>query len=260
MYNINKCFLAAKALKMRYPHTMRSGFGLVATGILLAVIGVIISTLLPTVSMRQSLAEVDVTLERMNLIQDALKAFKANAVALGVGPYLPCPAPVNLNPSSSSFGVKGTHNGLNPGSCAGAVLQKTTAPEVSFGAVPVRDLGLAEEVAFDGYGRLFSYHVSLPSIFNGGAGGLTVQDSGANPANIAYALISHGKNGHGAYLRGGSRLSSGSTNTSELQNCDCTSAAVNNNYAGNGHIFVRDVLMGRDTATYDDIVRFSPIP
>lgn len=242
---------------------MRSGFGLVEIAVLLAVIGVIISSLLPAVSMRRSLDEVNVTIERMKRIEDALKAFNNAAT---VRPFLPCPAPMNLHHDNSAFGVMTTHNNTTPpGTCTGAQDNKTGTPAgVSFGAVPVRSLGLPEEYAFDGYGRLISYHVSLPTISNGTVSGITVQNAATTPVvettTAAYALISHGKNGHGAYLRGGARTSSGSINTAELQNCDCTSTAAVNNYATNGHIMVRDVLIGEDTARFDDIVRYSPIP
>lgn len=242
----------------------RSAFSLVEMAIVLAVIGIIVSTMLPSMQMEGRFERVTKTLGRMDRIEAALEAYKA------VNGVLPCPAAVNLQPTDSGFGVAATHNGASPGSCISggapdAVDEKTTSPAVSFGAVPVRTLGLAEEDAFDGYTRLFSYHVSLPSVFDGSAGVIQVQDAAGSVETTiaAYAIVSHGQNGHGAYLRGGKRYNQNSTNAAEQENCDCNSSAVElanpNDYETRGHILVRDTASGEGTARFDDLIRFGPI-
>jgi hypothetical protein len=50
----------------------------------------------------------------------------------------------------------------------------------------------------------------------------------ARTAGAAYALISHGANGHGAYTSGGVMMNAGSTDTAELANCNCSSSGVAN--------------------------------
>jgi len=122
------------------------------------------------------------------------------------------------------------------------------------GMVPTNTLRLPDEYAFDGWGRRMMYAVSrdmtqtnaftLVTISNAFQR-LTIQDGQSSPANITtqadYALVSFGPNGHGAYPRGSgssnldvvtSRISTASTNTGELENCDCDSSAATTTFNG----------------------------
>lgn len=72
----------------------------------------------------------------------------------------------------------------------------------------------------------------------------------------AYALISHGKNGHGARsLNGGSIINAGATNYAENLNCHCNSSAVLSSNVG---FYVQAEPNDSSTADiyFDDIVRF----
>ncbi len=95
-------------------------------------------------------------------------------------------------------------------------------------------------------------------------GALKIQDSnGTTFAYAVYALWSTGENGHGAYPKTGGtlRFNSGSTNTKELENCDCgsgtgISGTFNLDFVqGN---FTRNASTGTDQ--FDDILMFKTRP
>ncbi len=86
--------------------------------------------------------------------------------------------------------------------------------------------------------------------------GLTAQDQAGSTTTdkAVYVLLSHGMNGHGAYLPSGQRLAANVTNTSEQENCDCDSTAAD---ATPDHIFVSGTYTetaGDITNRFDDLV------
>ena len=141
------------------------------------------------------------------------------------------------------------------------------------GMVPTKTLQLPDDYAFDGWGRRIMYAVSK-DITQAGAftaisaidltTRMTILFSGASPAapksTIACeVLFSFGPNGHGAYPRNGgtTRVSSGSTNTDELNNCDCDNSATSTGFDG---VFVQKdwtLNSANPLDTFDDIVYFS---
>jgi len=147
---------------------------------------------------------------------------------------------------------------------------------IAAGAVPVRTLGLSDDFAVDGWGRRFTYAVSVPftasSTFTKAFDAIPVSDvkqririvstgTTNKVTNAAYAIISYGKNGHGAYTRNGgtTRFNANSSNTDEQINCDCNNAAV----AANSVVFTRIVqkLPTENSSSFydsfDDIVVFA---
>ncbi len=108
----------------------------------------------------------------------------------------------------------------------------TFTSSVVAGGVPTKSLGLPDEYAFDGFGRRITYIVDNRATNVSACntmerlkqkGNVDVLDaSGAtSPAdNVMWALISHGKDGHGAYTMQGStfRYSSFSTNGDTMLN------------------------------------------
>ncbi|MGA2259790.1 MAG: type II secretion system protein [Thermoguttaceae bacterium] len=144
------------------------------------------------------------------------------------------------------------------------------------GMVPTQTLRLSDDYAFDGWGRRIMYTVDnrftaigafttiLPTDITSR---LTVNDPSSNTKTVAaaYVLVSFGPNGHGAYPRNGaaiaSRISSGSNNGDEQNNCDCNSSATSNS-AIPGGTFVQEQPnqasghIGDPTYYYDDIVAY----
>ena len=135
------------------------------------------------------------------------------------------------------------------------------------GGVPTRTLRLPDDMAFDGWGRRFVYaadttftttdaFTSVP-VTDGLATRITIKDTSTpTPATIstgaAYAIVSYGENGHGAYPRSSAtRLNKASSDANELINCHCTSAAVDD---ASGY---KTFAQGQLGATFDDIVVYA---
>lgn len=103
-----------------------------------------------------------------------------------------------------------------------------TFRSLAAGVVPVRSLGLSDDYMLDGYGRRITYVVDTRATdqttcrdmaTTKSPGLITVKD---NYNYVMWTLISHGRNGHGAFPAQGSsvanRINSGSTSTDERIN------------------------------------------
>lgn len=143
------------------------------------------------------------------------------------------------------------------------------------GSIPTRTLGLSDNFMFDGWGHRFTYRVSpnlcgddthittesiperpyvgcTPRDYKNGIdptapnpnGNLTIKTSttGSNiTTTAAYVIISHGKNGAGAFLESGNQLAA-PTDQNELENADGTTDLI----------YIDQPLSN----TYDDIITF----
>ncbi len=152
---------------------------------------------------------------------------------------------------------------------------QVTYVNIAAGAIPVRTLGLPDEFAVDGWGRRFTYAVSVPftasNTFTKAFDAIPVSDvkqririvstgTTNKVTNAAYALISYGKNGHGGFPRNGgtTRFNANSFNTDEQINCDCNNAAVAANSVSYTRI-VQKLPTESSTSFYDnfdDVVVF----
>ena len=129
------------------------------------------------------------------------------------------------------------------------------------GIVPFRTLGLSQNIAEDGYGRLFTYHIDLNYADTGSiaafcsetSSDLTVNDQNDDPVvasfsntPIVYTLVSHGENGYGHYVAGSSNQVNGNGGTSnEDENADDDDTYIDS----------PRILTGGE-AGYDDITRW----
>jgi type II secretory pathway pseudopilin PulG len=116
---------------------------------------------------------------------------------------------------------------------------------ISMGMVPTKALGLPDDFAVDGWGRRFSYVVFSPATASnnftkafsampisyaptsGSSISVNSDLSVSKVDDVLYAVISHGKNGHGGFPRNGgsARFNAGSVNSFEQFNCGCDSTA-----------------------------------
>ena len=233
--------------------TNRSGFTLVEMAIVLVIVGFLLSGGGTILSSQLEMRRVQETNALLSEVREALIGF---AIANG---RLPCPAPATT--ATGSVGA-----GLEEATGIGSALACTNAKGV--GVVPWATLGVSE---VDSWGRRFTYRVTLE--FARGATGQTVFAAGcvppSNPQNAAFALcsngtmnvistgggstvalnvpavvISHGKNGNGAYTSQGAQLGAGA-DAGELDNQLTTGGANMANLS-----FVSKT----PTATFDDLV------
>ena len=125
----------------------RAGFSLIQLSIILTVVAVMAAAALPGGAQRSDLSKQDVTLDHMTKIEHALQGIRTADAAY------PCPADGTLAKSNANFGKPiGT-----PGTCNGANF--SDGRNVVGGTVPIRALGLPDEMLLDGWGRRFTYVV-----------------------------------------------------------------------------------------------------
>jgi prepilin-type N-terminal cleavage/methylation domain-containing protein len=237
---------------MQHRIKSRSGFSLLELSIVVVIIAVITGA---TVAMGLSALEAarrGQTSNKLNGIENALMTYRT------VYNRLPCPADAAMAETDVNYGGEAA----NKGSCIGgtpAANFSDAVNKVVEGAVPVRSLGLPKEFMFDGWSRKFAYavnkNITAPRSMLGQSltemCGITIaRGNGSNMSTGAtYALVSYGADGHGGFLKSGSRFNSGATDADELTNCHCGSSGTATAYSST-------YVQKDETPTFDDNVRF----
>lgn len=220
-----------------------------------------------------AVAYLTIALERRGLLETQRKLETIQATLMNYRltyNRLPCPALFTDAVDSAAFGKETA----NPGTCTGVApnIQVDAGNTTIIGMLPTQTLGLADDFAFDGWGRRIEYvvvktftatdgFISNP-VNNVVAGMMTVNSvTGALKTQEAiYGVISLGPNGHGAFTRRGTTTSKISTSTQyqpELRNCSCTNAAAGATFED---ILYQGLPQGDPTATpatttyFDDVV------
>lgn len=194
------------------------GFTLVELSVVVVIIGLIMTLGLGALNAQLTSASYAETKKRQSLIKDALTAY------LGTNKRLPCPdVPNNTNGGADSSQVTGNEDrsGTPP------TPDEPPPCVAGFGVVPYATLGLARDLATDGWGNFMSYQVAIEGpasacpgngkdwsrskCFGAGKGGLMTLFEGpiAAPtsvaANLVAVVVSHGTNGNSAWAQQGSR-------------------------------------------------------
>lgn len=248
---------------------VKQGFTLIELSVVLVIIGLIVAMGVSSGKEALETAKLVATNNRMDAIERALLAFwKKNG-------RMPCPADITMTTSNANYGIEATSSPT----CSGGAISATFPSATNLykaveGGVPVITLGLPKDFVYDGWRERIAYAVT-PAFAQPGANtkvppksgtcytdnGITVKDAagGIRSTSAVYALISYGRNGHGGYVKSGSRTSSGSTNSDEKTNCHCNSSAGNTTYDGN--YVQRSQSLNYTTASkyFDDIVRFKEL-
>ena len=246
------------------PTIYRSGFSMLELSVVLTIIAVVTSMgMMAGLGALESARRAQ-TSNKLDVIETTLMSYRTTYNRL------PCPTDPTLPNTNANYGVEAA----NPGSCTGgapaisATFTDTTNNVVE-GAVPFNTLGLPEEFMYDGWGRKFAYAVNYNVTATNAMSGeslaesckITVNDAASTGGNrstgAVYALVSYGPDGHGGYLRSGSRNNAGSTNTDELTNCHCSTAtAAEATYAAN--YVMKDITQNPASSTdqFGDYVRF----
>lgn len=210
----------------------QSGFTLVELAMVMLIIGLLLGGLIPTLSTQMESQRINETRRQLDEIKEALAGF---AVANG---RLPCPT--DGTAAGGGELVTGT------GTAATCTLTK--------GVLPWSTLGVSET---DGWGRRFTYRVSqgVNSNFADGADGtgascniaagvsfqlcssanlnVLATSGGSNVASSVPAVVlSHGKNGLGAYPGGGGNAI-GTASGDEGENADDDNIFVSKDHSAN---------------------------
>ena len=205
---------------MKYSHLnprRTTGFTLIEMAIVLMIVGLLLGGMLVPLSAQMEQRKITETRKTLDEIQQALIGY---AIVNG---SLPHPAKATL--------VTGVDAN------AGLVDNTLTA-----GVVPWATLGTSET---DAWGRRFTYSVTnafTTAFILTSNGTLSVKSAATGGSNVATAIpaviVSHGKNGAGAYMTQGNQLLPLSTDSGEADN------------ANGGTTFVSHDI----TPTFDDLV------
>jgi prepilin-type N-terminal cleavage/methylation domain-containing protein len=211
-----------------------SGFTLVEMAMVLAIIALLLGGLLPTLSTQMESQRINATNRHLDEIRQALIGF---AIANG---RLPCPADPAIAAGQANAGVEA----VTGTACS------NVANNAATGVLPWATLGVDET---DAWGNRYTYRATAifadaigTNTFGGSCpggtaatqssfalctnGNLDVLSAASSTTKVAIdvpaVVISHGKNGAGAYTRQGSQLPAGG-DTDEQENSD---GGSDNNY------------------------------
>ena len=217
----------------------QSGFSLIELAIVVLLVGTLLTMGIGAFSAQYDSAAYSSTLKKQEYIKDALVAY------LRANKRLPCPETTGLPGTApvAMLGREARANGVPP--------DPAFACSSYVGTLPWLDLGLAKDIALDGYGNFFTYYVASaasavdpdwsrstnPGVVTGfsvgSPGRFAITQNGLAtgvdtlfkplPALAAVVLVSHGKNGNGAITVKGTR-NVDSANASELANQPPTAA------------------------------------
>ncbi|TPW17496.1 MAG: hypothetical protein FD130_639, partial [Halothiobacillaceae bacterium] len=216
------------------------GFTLAEMAIVVVIGSILLMAGVKVLTVQMESAAYSATRSKQETIKQALSTY------LGNNRRLPCPDTRNGNgpgggpPGGPSFTPALPPDGVENRATAG---NTTTNCAANFGVLPYTTLGLEREIALDGWGNFFSYHLysTVPnnweltaSFADTNTGGLTINDKDAAGVPVTLtntavvALVSHGKNGTGAFTIKGTRvaLPVAATNQDELENTNSIANAI----------------------------------
>lgn len=253
----------------------KKGFSLIEIALVLTIVGIMLYGTMSLYSISTEQAKVTGTNNTLDVLERALR------LHFQIAGDLPCPADGSLAVTDANFGLgrewsdgatAAIHKCLYDLSEAGPPSEGATNRYI--GIVPTRTLNLPDSYMFDSWGNRITYVVSSKctnsATWNDPATAtdcadavkLNVRDntSASDRTTVAaYVLISHGKNGVGAWRRNGaSRIPrTASTSTQEKENAQVdTSGAVETADIIYRDDFIKD-WSGIATADYfDDFVRW----
>ena len=213
--------------------TNKHGFTILELSVVISIIGIMLAFFTSFVGSNITQSNINLTKDRMSKIESAIQTY------VNQHGHLPCPASRTATIESSTFGTA-----MNCTDGTDVLLQAPSGEITKIGIVPTRTLGLRDDDMYDAWGRRFSYlavadlatsdELFKSDVTTMTTGVIQVKDKNGNqitqypsscpttPASCpinAYILISHGKNGIGAYGRNGSLVSSCATYTLEVDNC-----------------------------------------
>lgn len=199
----------------------KKAFSLIELSVVIIIISILITGSLTASISAINSAKNKVTRDRMEQIYNALGNY------LLINGHLPCPASLlEIKSTSATYG----ESVGSAGACSGSgVYNSSVATNLVYGMVPIRALGLENDMAEDGFGSKLSYVIDMD--FTGDNFGTTAvptdtitinENTGGvthtNTEDAIFAVISHGANRSGAFSINSAVQNTRSTDASEMLN------------------------------------------
>ncbi len=239
--------------------------------IVLVVVGLLLTSVLSTVSTQLESRNIAETQNRLNQVKEALIGY---AQANG---RLPCPA-------DGLLATGATGAGQEP-----ALVSNSCPTAAKYAVLPWAALGVSES---DVWGRRFTYKVSaefsdavtgtttwgcgatipvptptLSSFALCAQGTFTIRtrtatvagkDPGTPVSNVPVVIISHGKNGYGAYTSGGTQYTASTTGVDEPANANATATTFYSREQSPQESTCSDTTPGSNFCEFDDLLAYIP--
>lgn len=255
----------------------KAGFSLIELSLVLVIISMVLGFGLSYAAKKTDFDRIQETKQKLKLIE---KAVYKHVMAKR---YIPCPSYPETGEDQNDFG-RGQSDAGDPSLCAQSPsFLGLRSGNMVWGVVPTSTLEISDDLAYDAWGRFFSYIItehcnanellhptlnfaSANACGGGGSPGMIIKDASGSTimSDAVLVIMSHGKNGYGTFVGHGTSfrlpsptviVSADEQENSHLDISDITGAtiapAINN-------IFVaRSVDLNADLNSYfDDIILF----
>ena len=226
-----------------------AGFTLIEIAVVVFIAGLLLSAVLTVITGIVDRTRNSADQAKLESIKVALATFLSRELRL------PCPAVITLASDTANDGVEDTTSDGN-GACAATI--RPSPWVVATGAIPWKTLGLSKESSIDGYANRFTYQVTKTATtlnsqtVSGMLGNITIHSAGlgtagnqtnnclvspstTNPCAAVVVVVSHGKNGSGAYTGSGLQIpfDSSVTGNDEKENTNADNKFVVKAYSEN---------------------------
>lgn len=212
-----------------------AGFSLIETMLFVIVCAIFVPLIFHLLEKKQKIERTETTQERLAAVDEAILSYYHEH-----GRY-PCPASLTAAPDTDTFGVERAGNCDAPSADGYYTAQGRRLFNVVSGTVPVRTLGLPDELMLDGWNKRLVYAVtanytnaSLSALQKEGA--ITLRDgddtvvtnvdelgnnSTNETGNVIHAVVAFGEERRGARTLSGALLQAcPAGNTKAGENCD----------------------------------------
>jgi type II secretory pathway pseudopilin PulG len=237
----------------------KNSYSLVELSISLAIVALLISSGTTIFAKKSEIDKIKLTRTRIDIIEKAIAAY------VDLNGYIPCPATGASIETDAYFGDSLTNASYNTST---HLCSNNTTNNV--GMVPVRNLGLEDKYAYDGWDRKFSFQIATGM---GNAtdftdinykGDLDVVDrNGVNITNrltpspnnygAAYVIVSFGQDGTGAWAKNSSTTPTAPSSTNIEYN--------NSLYLSGGNSYGSNIyIKNTSSANFNHLVTFKTKP